>query len=50
MQSFKVLPELTNTNYVDPKTLRMKQDGRNNFVISGSVFIKESFGPKDKVI
>lgn len=50
MQSFKILPEFTNIDYLDPGTLRMKQEGRNNFAISGSMTIARSLSPKDKVI
>lgn len=49
LQSFEVLPSLTDKDTIDPKTLRLKQSHRNSFVISGDFEIKQNFAKDDKV-
>lgn len=45
-----MIPELLNRDAVDPGTLRLKQERRNTFVISGTFEAKRNFGSKDTVI
>lgn len=47
--SFDVIPQLTDRNIIDPRTLRLKQVRRNTFVLTGTTISKRNFGPSDKV-
>lgn len=49
LESFEVMPSITNKDIVDPKTLRLKQPTRNSFVISGDFELKHNFGSEDMV-
>lgn len=49
MQSFEVISQMTNKDIIDPGTMRLKQELRNEFMLSGYFIVNQNIVPSDTV-